>query len=283
MKGPLATAFLSVFSFRQFQVSEGFTTQRRNVENQWIKDRIREFSRTSSTSAGMSSFQSAAVDMEFATINNDETNLASRVFCRRKVMERSASLIALAISKPVLAQPIVDSDDNKSSTTDIQVAGDAKSSRTLVKGEVTLKAPERFPEDTSTSALYITARPNKADNVPKAILDGSNGKPPPVLAARFINPSFPFEFELSELDLTVEGIAQVTQVKSQSVSNNYWWEDQDLIISGRWDTDGIAATRDPTDLVGRSQFYASRNDKVDLQIGGRGATGKLVTGKRPSR
>jgi len=280
MKGLQTTAFLSVFSFLQFQVSEGFTTQRRNTEKHRIKDRIRRVARTSSTPAGMSSFKSTDVDMESTTIKNDEKNIAS--FCRRKVIERTVSLIALAISNPVLAQP-VDSDDNKTATTDSKGADDARSSRSLVKGMVTLKAPERLPEDTSTSALYITARPNKADNVPKAILDGSNGKPPPVLAARFPNPSFPFDFELSELDLTVEGVAQVTSAASLSVSDNYWWENQDLIISGRWDTDGIAATRDPTDLVGRSQFYASRSEKVDLQIGGRGVTGKLVTGKSPSR
>lgn len=282
MKGLQSTAFLSVFSFLQFRVSEGFTTQRRNIEQQWIKDRSCGVARSSSTPAGMSPFKSADVNVESATINNDEKNIAS--LCRRKIIERTVSLIAFTISKPVLAQAVdSDSDDNKAATADSKGADDARSSRALVKGTVTIKAPVRFPEDVSTSALYITARPNKADNVPKAILDGSNGKPPPVLAARFSNPTFPFDFELSELDLTVEGVAQVKSAASQSVSDTYWWENQDLIISGRWDTDGIAATRDPTDLVGRSQFYASRGEKVELQIGGRGVTGKLVTGKSSSK
>jgi len=120
MKGLQTTAFLSVFSFLQFQVSEGFTTQRRNTEKHRIKDRIRRVARTSSTPAGMSSFKSTDVDMESATIKNDEKNIAS--FCRRKVIERTVSLIALAISNPVLAQP-VDSDDNKTATTDSKGAG----------------------------------------------------------------------------------------------------------------------------------------------------------------
>ena len=65
------------------------------------------------------------------------------------------------------------------------------------------------PIDDQTPALYITARPNKPDNVPKAILDGSRGKPPPVLIARYPlpksnsedldwNTQFPFEFTLTE-------------------------------------------------------------------------------------
>ncbi len=152
--------------------------------------------------------------------------------------------------------------------------------KSFLKGQVTTKADVVFPEDTTSSALYITARPNKADNVPRAILDGSNGKPPPVLVARYENPKFPFDFSLSKKDLTQEGASSSTPEQ-----NTFWFEGQDLVVSARWDTDGSASTRDPTDLVGRSLASAAKSSKgpdgtdAIVQLEGRGMTGKFVTGK----
>lgn len=151
----------------------------------------------------------------------------------------------------------------------------------FLKGIVEVKGGGEniVPEETSSSALYITARPQRPDNVPRAILDGSNGKPPPVLACRIPNPSFPYEFELSKLDLTPEGAYFLDESRDR-----YWFEGENLIVSARWDTDGVASTRDPTDLVGRSQYYSqsSKNEEetlVIVELSGRGITGKLVTGK----
>lgn len=155
---------------------------------------------------------------------------------------------------------------------DTQSASTLPKERKLVSGTVTVKSVEGLPEDTSSSAVYITARPSKADNVPRAILDGSNGKPPPVLSSRIPNPEFPYDFQLSTLDLTQEGAASMP-------NDRYWFEGQDLTISARWDTDGVASTRDPTDLVGRSQYLSSKNNEPVVQLSGRGITGKLVTGK----
>lgn len=155
---------------------------------------------------------------------------------------------------------------------DTQSASTLPKERKLVSGTVAVKSVEGLPEDTSSSAVYITARPSKADNIPRAILDGSNGKPPPVLASRIPNPKFPYDFQLSTLDLTQEGAAFMP-------NDRYWFEGQDLTISARWDTDGVASTRDPTDLVGRSQFYSSKNNDIIVELSGRGMTGKLVTGK----
>jgi hypothetical protein len=156
------------------------------------------------------------------------------------------------------------------------------SKRTFVKGIVQLTAGEEnlIPEEVSSSALYITARPQRPDNVPRAILDGSYGKPPPVLACRIPNPSFPYEFKLSTLDLTPEG----AYFLDESSRDKYWFEGENLVVSARWDTDGVASTRDPTDLVGRSQYYSSLSGKegeslVIVELSGRGITGKLVTGK----
>jgi hypothetical protein len=41
----------------------------------------------------------------------------------------------------------------------------------------------------------------------------------------------------------------------------------------------LASTRDPADLVGRSLYVSKGGDDVVVQIGGRGITGKFVTGK----
>jgi hypothetical protein len=123
-----------------------------------------------------------------------------------------------------------------------------------------------LPQD--LSALYITCRPDRADNVPAAILSGTRGKPPPILTARFANPTFPFDFQLGAMDLTVEGASE---------GDNYWWKNEDLIVSARWDSDGVAATRSPDDMVGRA--YLKRADHlVSIVLMGRGAFGKFATG-----
>lgn len=135
-------------------------------------------------------------------------------------------------------------------------------------------------------AIYVTARPNRPDNVPKAILDGSRGKTPPILAARFESPTFPFEFELGEKDLTPEGAESDDNQKSTN-SGRFWWATDDLIVSARWDNDGIAATRSPEDLVGRNVWKQgmTATDKNDgsagfvLDLQGRGAFGKFATKK----
>jgi hypothetical protein len=53
-------------------------------------------------------------------------------------------------------------------------------------------------------------------------------------------------------------------------------------VSARLDTDGIASTRDTTDLVGRGIFHGSAimsDTTVSIQLGGRGMFGKRVTSK----
>lgn len=157
----------------------------------------------------------------------------------------------------------------------------------LVEGRVEL-APDAIIESSvekeesrQTNALYITVRPNRADNVPAAILSGTRGKPPPILAARYENPTFPFEFRLTEADLTFEGA-------NVGGEEPYWWARQDddgvddtWIVSGRWDYDGIAVTRSPEDLVGRTTVSRnSRGNSVTIQLHGRGSFGKFATKKK---
>jgi len=147
------------------------------------------------------------------------------------------------------------------------------SSSPLLRGTVSLQ-PGTADETGPTSALYVTARPDRPDNVPRAILDGTRGKPPPVLAGRFPNPEFPFEFALSAADLTPEGAARTDLPGAEKL----WWEGLDLVVSARLDSDGVAATRDPSDLVGRS-FYAWGRDEPVVQLQGRGVAGKFFTEK----
>ncbi len=149
-------------------------------------------------------------------------------------------------------------------------------STTFVAGTATLQSGLSNDNIVSGAALYVTCRPNRPDNVPKAILDGSRGKPPPVLAARFENPQFPFEFSLTTDNLTPEGASAV-----EGSSGAIWWSGEDLVVSARLDSDGVAATRDPNDLVGRG-FYSPKtnNDAAMIELQGRGMFGKAVTSKK---
>ena len=158
----------------------------------------------------------------------------------------------------------------------------------FVQGSVTLApdatvaAAESFEENeegqaTTNAALYITCRPDRADNVPLAVLSGTRGKPPPVLAARFENPTFPYSFELDVEHLTAEGAA--ANDNQGGDEPGYWWTKDDLIVSGRWDADGVAMTRSPEDLVGRTILVRKGGNDVTLQLQGRGSFGKFATKK----
>jgi hypothetical protein len=159
-------------------------------------------------------------------------------------------------------------DDPSTATTTHKI--EREDATILLEGEVTLQPGTSIPEDVSSSALYITARPNNTVDVPRAILDGSNGKAPPVLVARFPNVvQYPFSFDFKSSDVTVEG-------NTSSADESFWWEGKDLIVSARWDTDGIASTRNPSDLVGRG-LYIKNGAKTSIQLQGRGAAGKYFT------
>jgi hypothetical protein len=79
------------------------------------------------------------------------------------------------------ARPIIDDDDDDDDGNDDR--------EFFVRGRVTLQSPSLLEDivtssvsnDYSSYALYVTARPSIRDNIPSAILDGSRGKPPPVL------------------------------------------------------------------------------------------------------
>jgi hypothetical protein len=187
---------------------------------------------------------------------------------------KNIGTVALAASWLLLYSPLMPSS---------AVAADA-----IIEGRVAVTDGADLPSS-ATAALYVTVRPDKPDNVPRAILDGSGGKPPPIAAARYpLNSAdsseafFPFTFELRQSDLTEEGTAE----------GGKWWEGDDLIVSARLDSDGSAATRDSTDLVGRAVQYKKaakqeasiyrRNDGVagvEVRLTGRGLGGKFATAR----
>jgi hypothetical protein len=167
---------------------------------------------------------------------------------------------------------------------DAVVSEEATTSTTIVKGTVTL-ASNVVASGSENSALYITCRPDQPDNVPTAILSGTRGKAPPVLAARLPNPTFPLEFTLSApRDLTPEGASSSSNGDDGSTTATtapFWWNKDDLIVSARWDSDGVAATRSPEDLVGRGLWKSQgggADATVEVQLTGRGAFGKFATG-----
>lgn len=211
----------------------------------------------------------------------------------------AAMLVGTTASASVLA------DDTVLSTDIINV----DLSQILLRGTVTLRSNVvLLSENLQSTALYITARPDRPDNVPSAILDGTRGKAPPVLVARLplaslqkssdsnsnnkgaesgIFQLFPFEFTLTAADVTVEGQQQQQGQANTNTANthtDYWWSRDDLIVSARLDSDGVAATRDPNDLVGRSTLKRKRSgadadEVVVVELQGRGVGGKFVTGK----
>lgn len=150
----------------------------------------------------------------------------------------------------------------------------------VVSGKASLPSDVVLDESTtSNAALYVTVRPDTPDNVPAAILSGTRGKPPPVMAARFASPTFPFDFQLTApQNLTPEGASGITDPAALQNVSSFWWANDNLIVSARWDSDGVAATRSPEDLVGRAVCRRGAAGTVEVKLEGRGAFGKFVTG-----
>jgi hypothetical protein len=91
------------------------------------------------------------------------------------------------------------------------------------------------------------------------ILDGTGGKPPPILAAQFLLQELPMTYSLTLQDLTVEGWDIWTLNPQQTMDMRDW------IVSACLDSDGVAATRYPTDLVGQN-YYTHTSFKTGLSL-----------------
>ncbi len=119
-------------------------------------------------------------------------------------------------------------------------------------------SPGVQPPASEAAALYVTLRPP--------------GRSPPLAARRvpLAGAAFPLRLELTAEDALPD-----------APPAEAWRDARELLVSARLDTDGVAATRDPDDLVGRGA--AQRLDGIwspaQLQLVGRGLAGKLATQK----
>lgn len=200
------------------------------------------------------------LELHLCSTPSDNTSCAAPLLSRRAVVAATAASAFVLTTSPSPAHSASEPEE-----------------KTFVSGTTTLQSGVSLDE-LPNAALYVTARPNRPDNVPSAILDGSRGKPPPVLSARFANPTFPFDFALTSQNFTPEGASIVEGAASSS--SDVWWAGEDLIVSARLDSDGVAATRDPTDLVGRGVYSAKAASTVSVELQGRGIFGKSVTAKK---
>ncbi|KAL9189153.1 hypothetical protein ACHAXT_011643 [Thalassiosira profunda] len=127
--------------------------------------------------------------------------------------------------------------------------------------------------------IMALAKAGSQSNLQQYSVQG--GKAPPVLAARFPisgEDAFPFRFQLTANDVTQEGAS--FGLESAESTKPYWWEKETLVVSARLDSDGVAATRDPQDLVGRGVGRVLSGDDIVVQLEGRGLFGKAVTNKK---
>lgn len=140
-----------------------------------------------------------------------------------------------------------------------------------ISGIITLEDGVAVPE-APTRALYITAKPDLGFINSNLLLR----KFPAVMSKRIPGESvtFPLEYSISE---SADGTEDVALQRER-------WVNLPMIISVRYDTDGVAATRDPTDLVGKGDSSRNQGDdtwvKANLALSDRGVGGKLVTAKQ---
>eukprot|EP00957_Ditylum_brightwellii_P031805 2411700-Ditylum_brightwellii.AAC.1 len=189
-------------------------------------------------------------------INDDgESDIKSKeqecgIQTRRSMIQSTSSIFFLATLKSFVPPSHAEEEEaNSSSSSTTTTTTSAAGKKELLRGTVSLQ-PGVENETGPESALYVTVRPDRPDNVPKAILDGSR-----------------------------EGVSNVDGDVVESTT--FWWGGDDLVVSARLDSDGVASTRDPTDLVGRGFFKrGGKGDGFVVQLQGRGIGGKFVTGAK---
>ena len=124
----------------------------------------------------------------------------------------------------------------------------------------------------TTSAIYLTAK----QDIGIWTAQVRNMKPPPLLTSRTAAPfTFPLDVTLNgQTDLTPEGLGMQKQWQTGKVP---------LVISARLDVDGVAATRNAEDLIGKAIV---NKDKAtgqwtgcSIELEDRGVGGRIVTKK----
>ena len=179
--------------------------------------------------------------------------------CNGGVLRSATTLMRRVVAVPLIASSLAFPSLSLAETGDIRCV-------------VTVESGVEVPIN-DKAALYLTARQD-VGIVKAQIL---NAKPPPILSSRIPisgSTQFPKEVVLSATnDLTEEGAALLKEWQSGRTP---------LVISARLDVDGVAATRDPEDLVGKGTVKKVDGiwGTTDIALGGRGIGGKFVTGKK---
>lgn len=122
----------------------------------------------------------------------------------------------------------------------------------------------------ATSAIYLTAK----QDVGIWQAQVRNMKPPPVLTSRTAAPfTFPLEIILNgQINLTPEGLGIQKEWQSGKVP---------LVVSARLDVDGVAATRNAEDLIGKAIVSKDKASGLwkgcSIELEDRGIGGRIVT------
>lgn len=146
----------------------------------------------------------------------------------------------------------------------------AEAGPVVISGTITLVEGVHAPESLE-KALYITAKPDLGFINSQLLLR----KFPAVMSKRIPGEkvNFPLQYTISEKE---DGTEDVNLQRTK-------WVGLPMIVSARYDTDGVAATRDETDLVGKGDSSRNEDDswqKADIELSDRGVGGKLVTAKK---
>lgn len=141
-----------------------------------------------------------------------------------------------------------------------------------ITGIITLENGVKAPE-TLSKALYITVKPDLGVVNSQILLR----KFPAVMTKRVEGKlDFPYQYTISETKDFTEDV---------NLKHDQWATGAlPLLVSVRYDTDGSAATRDDTDLVGKgtSEFDKDANKfkSANVVLEDRGVGGRLVTGRK---
>jgi len=124
---------------------------------------------------------------------------------------------------------------------------------------------EAFP----SAALYVTVRPP--------------GRTPPLAARRIPLASLRNTLPIFPLRLALGPSDALPDAPERSV----WAAAPQLVLSARLDVDGVAASRDPDDLVGRGAAPRDAAQpggwgEATVQLVGRGLAGRMATQRTPS-
>ena len=168
---------------------------------------------------------------------------------------------------PALAAPVKPDFSKETNTADKISIGPVEITGTIILDNG-VKAPE-----TLSKALYITVKPDLGVVNSQILLR----KFPAIMTKRVEgNIDFPYQYTISETKDFTEDV---------NLKHDQWASGTlPLLVSVRYDTDGSAATRDDTDLVGKgiSEFDKDANKfkSADVVLEDRGIGGRLVTGRK---